>query len=152
LFENQNIPSPSYVLEEDSDFHEIGSFDDWLHADPFVFECVMSEGLGIDYARAEFNVRAPPSVIKDEPYATNEVSMSDYSMFVRVVQPMPPVDDIECNFDLGVEFSSGSSDGAHYKFFLYADHADWSHLMVKKRRSSSRPKRALLGRQPKFFF
>jgi len=28
LFENQNIPSPSFTLEEDMDFHEIGSFDD----------------------------------------------------------------------------------------------------------------------------
>jgi len=63
------------------DYHEIGSFDDWLYVDPFVFECVMSEGLGLDCARVEFNALTPSSIIKDESYVTNEVSMSDYYMF-----------------------------------------------------------------------
>ena len=40
-----------------------------------------------------------PCIIKDKPYATNEVSMSDYCRFSQVVQSMPPVDDIECDFD-----------------------------------------------------
>ena len=29
LFENQNIPSPLFALEEVVDFYEIGSFADW---------------------------------------------------------------------------------------------------------------------------
>jgi len=45
---------------------------------------------------------------------------------------MPPVDDIECDFNLGVEFGSDFSDGAHYTFIPYMDHVQWSHLMVKK--------------------
>ena len=37
LFENQNIPSPSSALEEDVDFPEISSFNDWWHVNPFAF-------------------------------------------------------------------------------------------------------------------
>ena len=81
LFENQNFPSLSSATEEDLDFHEISSFDDWWHADPFVLECVTSEGLSLDYVRVEFNVPAPSIVTKVEPYAANEVSMSDYCRF-----------------------------------------------------------------------
>jgi len=45
---------------------------------------------------------------------------------------MPPIGDIECDFDLGVELSSGPSDRAHYKFIIYTNHVKWSHLKVKK--------------------
>ena len=45
---------------------------------------------------------------------------------------MPQIDDIEHDFDLGVELGSDSSDGAHYKFILYTDHVKWSYLMAKK--------------------
>ena len=85
LFENQNIPSPSSALEEDMDFHQISSFDIWWRVDPFVFECVTSAGLRLDYARVEFNAPVPPSIVEDTTYATNEVSMSDYCMFAQVV-------------------------------------------------------------------
>ena len=47
-----------------------------------MFECVTSEGLDLDYARVEFNVLPPPSLIKDVPYAIDGVSMSDYCRFV----------------------------------------------------------------------
>jgi len=119
------LPSPSSDFEEDSDFHEIGSFDDWSHVDSFVFECVTSECLGLYYARVEFNVVAPSSITENEPYATNVVSMSDYYKFTQVVQSIPPVDYINCDFHLGVEFDNGHFDGAHCKFVLYTDRASW---------------------------
>ena len=45
LFENQNIPSPSSALEEDVDFHEISSFDDWWHIDPFALNVLQLKAL-----------------------------------------------------------------------------------------------------------
>ena len=63
LFENQNIPSPSSALEEDMEFHEFDSFNNWWQVDPFLFECVISKGLGPDYARLEFKAPAPPSIV-----------------------------------------------------------------------------------------
>jgi len=45
---------------------------------------------------------------------------------------LPPVDGIEYDFDLGVDFGSGPSNGVHYKFILYMDHAIWCYLMIKK--------------------
>ena len=39
---------------------------------------------------------------------------------------------VECDFDLGVEFSGGPSDGVHYKIILYMDCATWHYLMLKK--------------------
>jgi len=83
LFENKNIPS-FISFRGRYGFHENCLFDDWWHVDPFVFECVTSKGFGLDYARVEFNVPAPPGIIKDEPYATNEASMSDYCRFAQV--------------------------------------------------------------------
>ena len=68
-----------------------------------------------------------PSILEGE----NKVPMSDYYRFAQVVQSMPQIDDIEYDFNLGVELRSGSSDGANYKFILYTDHIKWSHLMVK---------------------
>ena len=50
----------------------------------FVFECVTSKGVILDYARMEFNAHTPPSVTKDKPNATNKVSMSDYRKFAQV--------------------------------------------------------------------
>ena len=50
----------------------------------------------------------------------------------HLAQSMPPIYDIECDFDLGVKLSSGPSDGVHYKFILFVDHVKWSHLMAKK--------------------
>ena len=99
LFEHQNFPSPSSSFKKDSDFHEIDSFHDWQHVDPFMFECIVYEGIILDYARVEFNALAPPSVTKDEPYVSKDVSMSDYCRFAQVVQSMPPIDDIKCDFD-----------------------------------------------------
>ena len=131
MSENQNFPSPLSVFEEDSDFHNIGSFDDSWHVNPFVFECVTSEGLDLDYARVEFNAPMPPSVTRGEPYATNEVSMSNYCRFAQVGAVSVSVNDIKCDFDLGVEFDSGPYDGAHYKFVLSTDHASWRHLILK---------------------
>ena len=58
--------------------------------------------------------------------------MSNYFKFAQVVQSMPPVDDLHCDFDIGVKLGSGPSDGAHYKFILCTDHANWSYLIVKK--------------------
>jgi len=45
---------------------------------------------------------------------------------------MPPIDDIERDFDLRVKPGNGSSDGAHYKFIMYLDQANLSPLMIKK--------------------
>ena len=81
LFENQNILSSSSTLEEDMDFPEIGPFNNWWDVDPFMFECVTFVGLGLDYVRVEFNAPTTPSIVKDEIYAINEVSMSDYCRF-----------------------------------------------------------------------
>ena len=67
------------------DFHEICSFEDWWHVDPFMFECVTSKGLDLYHARVEFNPPMPPSVVEDDPDATNRVSMSDYCRFAQVV-------------------------------------------------------------------
>ena len=77
------ISSPLSAFREDLDFHEIGSFDDWWHVDPFMFEYVMTEGLGLDYARVEFNAHVSSSVTEDKPCATNEVSMSDYCSLLK---------------------------------------------------------------------
>jgi len=45
---------------------------------------------------------------------------------------LPPMDGVKFDFDLGVEFGSGSSNGVQYKFILYADHTIWRYLMLKK--------------------
>ena len=45
---------------------------------------------------------------------------------------MPPIDDINWDFHIGVELSSGPFDGAYYKFILYTNHVKWSYLMAKK--------------------
>ena len=122
LFENQNLPSPSTTFKEDSNFHEISSFGDFWHVDPFVFEYAISEGLGLDFARIEFNVSMPPSILNEETYATNEVSMSDYCRFAQVMQSMPAIDNMECDFDIGVKLTSGPSDRARYNFIWYTNH------------------------------
>ena len=80
----------------------------------------------------EFNPPAPPSVPNDEPYATNEVSMSDYCKFEQVLQLMPYVDNIKCDCNLGIELGSAPSDKAHYKFVLCMDRTSWRPLIVKK--------------------
>jgi len=41
-----------------------------------------------------------------------------------VVQSTPSVDDIKCDFDLGVEFGCGPSNGVHCKFVLCTDHTN----------------------------
>ena len=74
----------------------------------------------------------PFSIVEDETYATNEVSMSNYCRFAQVAQSVPRVDDIEYEFDLGVELRSDMSNGAHYKFIMYKDQVKWSYLMAKK--------------------
>ena len=97
-----------------------------------MFECITSENLNLDYAMVKFNAPTSSSITKNEPYAINEASMSDYCMFAQMVQSMPPVDDIKCGFNLGAKFGSDPFDGAHHKFVLYMDHSSWRHLMAKK--------------------
>jgi len=80
----------------------------------------------------EFDALVPPRVTKDKPYATNEVSMSYYCRFAQMLLFLPPIDDIEYDFDLGVEFGSGLSNGVHYKLVLYMNRAIWRYLMMKK--------------------
>ena len=53
-----------------------------------MFKCVTCEGLGLDYARVEFSMLMSPSMIEDETYATNDVSMCDYRRFAQIVQSM----------------------------------------------------------------
>ena len=45
--------------------------------------------------------------------------------FAQAVESMPHIGDIKCDFDLRVEFASGTSNGTHYKFALYMDSAGW---------------------------
>jgi len=45
---------------------------------------------------------------------------------------LPPLDGIEYDFDLGVEFGSNPFDGAHYKIILYIDNVIYPYLMMKK--------------------
>jgi len=99
---------------------------------PFAFENVRSEVLDLDHARVKLSVPMPPSMIEDETYATNDVSMSDYCKLAKIMQSMPQIDDNKHDFDLGVELRSGPSSGAQYEFILYTDRVKWSHLMAKK--------------------
>ena len=40
---------------------------------------------------------------------------------------------VDLDFDLGIEHDgSGLSDGARYRFVLYADNTLWRHLIMKK--------------------
>ena len=45
----------------------------------------------------EFDALAPPSIPKDEPYATNESSMNDYYSFAQVLLSLPSIENIGYN-------------------------------------------------------
>ena len=99
--------------------------------DPPMFDFVSSKGPNLDYAKVEFIAPIPPRITEDEAYAINEGSTSDYCRFSRGVMSFPPMNGIEYDFDLEVEFGSGPADGAHYQIILHADHAIWCYLMKK---------------------
>jgi len=59
--------------------------------------------------------------------------MSDYCRFAQVVLSLPPMEGVDLDFNLGIEHDdSGPSNGARYRFILYADNTLWHHLMRKK--------------------
>ena len=59
--------------------------------------------------------------------------MSDYCRFTQVIPSLPPTKGVDLDFDLGIEYNySAPSDGAYYRFVLYADSTLWRNLMMEK--------------------
>jgi len=114
------------------DFYEQESYDDLCCIDPFVFDYVDPKGCNIDCSKAEFDGLVPPSVTQDEPYNANEGSMRDYCKFAQVLLCLFPMEDIEYDFDLGVEFDSDPSYEMRYTFILHKDRSILCYLMMKK--------------------
>jgi len=96
-----------------------------------MFDLVSTKGPNLDYAKAEFAAPIPPSITKDGPSSFNESSLSAYCMFAQLLTSLPPIERVDLDFDLGIESSSGLSNGAHSWIVLYADPAIWRHLMIK---------------------
>ena len=44
---------------------------------------------------------------------------------------LPPIEGIDFDFDLGIEFNDGLSNWAHFQIVLYVDPAIWRYLMMK---------------------
>ena len=84
--------------------HEIEMYDYLCHTDPPLFNRVFTKSPDLDYAKAEFVGLVPPSITKDNPYAINEGSTSDYCRFVHVLMSSPYTDGFAYDFALGVEF------------------------------------------------
>jgi len=64
----------------------------------------------------------PPSIIKDEPYDIDEVYLSDCYKFVTLILYMPPLNGVENEFDMDVEFDfceGGLSNGARPTIIMF---------------------------------
>jgi len=120
LFEDRNFYPFSFACKELRVSHEIGTSYDLCHTSPPMLDCVDTKAPDLAYAKVDFVAPERPSITKDEPYAINKGSTSDYCMFARVLMCLPPMAGIEYDFDLRVEFGSGPSDGTYYKIILYA--------------------------------
>ena len=64
-----------------------------------MFVYVDTKGPDLDCSKVEFDALVPPSVTKDEPYATSEGSVSDYCEFAQVLLSLPSMEDTEYDFD-----------------------------------------------------
>ena len=78
--------------------------------DPRSLDCESTKSQGVDCANVYLVVHFPPSIAKDESYATSEGFMRDYCKFARLLLlSLPLLDMVEYDFDLGIELGSGSS-------------------------------------------
>ena len=78
--------------------------------DPRSLHCESTKSQGVDCANVYLVVHFPPSIAKDESYATSEGSIRDYCKFARLLLlSLPLLDMLEYDFDLGIELGSGSS-------------------------------------------
>ena len=70
----------------------------------------------------EFSAPTPPNKLKVKAPASNDSSMSEYCRFAHIVHSMPPLEDFDANFDVGVEQVDGSPyDRQIERLVLYAD-------------------------------
>jgi len=65
----------------------------------------------------------PPTITEDGPSAFNEGSLSSYCRFAQLLTLLPPIEGIDFEFDLGIEFSSDQSKGAHFWIVLHVTHS-----------------------------
>ena len=128
------IISHNYLLSEVLPLSpEIEIKDDWGCPDSSDFDWIYTKDPDWGYVKVEFAARMTHSILDVETYASNESFMSDYCRFAQLVLSLPPIEVVNLDFDLGIEYdNSGSSDGARYLFILYADSTLWGNLMMKK--------------------
>ena len=77
-------------------------FSDLRFNDPHMVDYESIKGHGLDCATTDLVAHLPPSVDREEPYAVNGDSLSDYCRFIRVLMSLPPLGRVEYDFDLGV--------------------------------------------------
>jgi len=105
--------------------------DVWCCTDPHMFDRVSTMGPDLDCAKVEVAIPIPPSINEDGPSAFTQGSFSVHHRFAQLVTFSPPIEGIDFEFDLNIEFSSGPSDGAHCRIVLYVNPTIWHHLMMK---------------------
>ena len=94
-------------------FDEFMELFDVCPNDPHLLDCESTKCQELDYVNVDLVVRLPPSIAKDEPYAVNKGSLSDYCRFIRVLLSSSHLDEVKYDFDLGIKLGGGSSRGMH---------------------------------------
>jgi len=103
--------------------------------DPEVFDCESLHCQGLNNVRVKMVEHSPPSIVKDESYAFDEVYLSHYCRFTQLVWFMPPLGGVEIDLDLEVKFrvcDGGLSNGVHYRLVVYINHSNCKYFMLKK--------------------
>ena len=91
--------------------------------DPPSFDYDLFEGHELDSVKVE---PLPPNNIKDEPYAIDEGYLSVCCRFMTLILSMPPLNGVENDFDMDVEFDfyqGELSNGAHPIIIVFMDPA-----------------------------
>ena len=68
--------------------------------DPSHFDCALFEGSGLNSVKVD---SLPPSIIKGEPYAIDEIYLSNCCSSMTLMMSMPPMGGVECDMDVDVE-------------------------------------------------
>jgi len=110
-----------------------------LHEHMSLFEVCLNDLPSFDYdlfkGQELDSVKVEPNIIKDEPCAVYEGYLTDCCGFLTQILSMPPLNGVENELDMDVEFDfceSRPSDGDRPTITVFMNPAVWKFFMVKK--------------------
>jgi len=103
FFEVRSVSVTSFLSDKVPNSHGIDMDDVWCCIDPPMFDWVSNYGPGLDYAKVEFAAPILPDITEDRPSAFNEGSLNAYCRFAQLLRSLPPVEEVDLDFNLGIE-------------------------------------------------